>query len=362
MHIDQFTKDIDDIINSEVNIKGSAIAKNNYLNNEMTKYLKNNLSLINNDDLIKFLKNDKNENSLIIMSCVSKESTEMIWEYAKNKNNDMFELFEYGLLFNNLFGWNESIVSELIDMDVNILLKPLHKTRQNLLTHIISSSRISSDFLLNKKDSINNADDVFKKKFIEYLSNIASYFSNDNEKENLIKLIVNVDDWNNIESNALRNMLYSSSRLESVKRKRYLSIISKSFNSDFFKKNNVDIEKTLSFSECIPTKKFIKICSEYTNINTSEWNALIDFSNVLFDKKMPIEEKKKKLCSYSDKMNDEFFNQIVSFYVIENALNKNEDIEEFIFKYREIKKEKNEIEDVIYNKELKDKEINKKRL
>lgn len=312
---------------------------------ELKKYLENNKDVINNDELINVLTDRSQKNADLFMKILvtSIDIPNFLWDLAKYKKNNMVELFEASIIFNNRLRNNQDgyILNEVLDLDINVLLK-VSQNGMNQLSEFINYGK-SIEFLVNKKDKINNASEKFKKGFISVLSNGGLYFAEEKMKLDSLKIILNVNNWFDIDPFALKEILSLAATIQNKKQKNdFFNEFKKSCDKIFFKgaeKNKISITALLFDTECIPTINFIKTCAKHEPVNLNNWIPFIKMSDLLFNKKIESSKKSNELSLFLETIEPDFLNKVLNFQEIRNVFKNDIDLSNTLH-YFNIKKEK----------------------
>lgn len=335
-----------------------SFAKEEEKGTQIENFLEKNLPALDKEDLFNLLSpENEHESVFFIIPFISKKATIMFWKILKQHNYDMNYCFKNFDLFRNKSGgaYNHYIANEALELDITNLLYQKNNKEFTLLTTMISSLELNS--LIDKKEIINKSCDAFKLKLLDSLLSSSSLSMTIEQKDIFVQIITNIDNWQQIQQECLRAIL-SVAALSKTQKERdgVLKTLALNFNEDFFNTLNdssINIEERLIFTECVPSKSFIKKCAQYQNVNLKNWNHFINISSTLSSKKLILSEKMSAIAKDMKEIELDFLRDSFEFMPVRKAIGQiNKDHPGFC-DFLEAQIEKKEIEVHIFEQDEK---------
>lgn len=334
---------------------------------QIESFLEKNLPALNKEDLFNLLSTEnEHESVFFIIPFISKKATIMFWEALKQHNHDMNYCFQNFDLFRNKSGkaYNHYIAKEALELDITNLLYQKNNREFTLLTTMISSLELNN--LIDKKEIINKSSDAFKLKLLDFLLSSSALSMTIDQKDIFVQIMTNIDNWQQIQPECLRAILSIATLCKTQKeRDGVLEILASNFDDNFFNtlnEHSINIEERLIFTECVPSKSFIKKCAQHQNVNLKNWNHLINISSTLSSKKLILSEKMSKIAKDMKEMELDFLRDSLEFMPVRKAIGKINKEHAGFCDFLEAQIEKKEIQKHIFEKDEKLIQETKKRI
>lgn len=254
----------------------------------------NNLTIIGKKEIENFLLS-KEDSTIDFFQQIYSTTPSLLnrfWDVMENKfnKNELLFIFKNNPILNKIGKNNKYILDKILNHDISLLSHEVQSNVTLLDACLLEGMDIS--FIKEKKALINESSEQVKEKIVNVIVNSYKKSRRENQKMDVLELLLGVKDCYKYKENLLENIIFESNKLGAdVYYKKACSLISESLSKNMFKYLNekeinvIDISLLYDF---VFTPSLFKKCMKNqpkSNINDQTLFPLIKKENLIIQSK-----------------------------------------------------------------------------
>lgn len=254
----------------------------------------NNLTIIEKKEIENFFLS-KEDSAIDFLQQIYSTAPSLLnrfWDVMENKFNkkELLFIFKNNPILNKIGKNNKYILDRILTHDISLLSHEVQSNVTLLDACLLEGMDIS--FIKEKKTLINESSEQVKEKIVNVIVNSYKKSRRENQKMDVLELLLGVKDCYKYKENLLENIIFKSNKLgANIYYKKVCSLISESLSKNMFKYLNekeinvIDISLLYDF---VFTPSLFKKCMKNqpkSNINDQTLFPLIKKENLIIQSK-----------------------------------------------------------------------------
>lgn len=223
----------------------------------------NNLTIIEKEEIENFFlsKEDSIIDFLQQIYSTTPSLLNRFWDVMENKFNkkELLFIFKNNPILNKIGKNNKYILDRILNHDISLLS---HEVKSNVtLLDACLLEGMDISFIKKKKALINKSSEKVKEKIVNVIVNSYKKSRRENQKMNVLELLLGIKDCYKYKENLLENIIFESNKLGAdIYYKKACSLISESLSKNMFKYLN---EKEINVIDISLLYNFVFTRSNY---------------------------------------------------------------------------------------------------